>query len=118
MTDRVTANLPARDFDETARFYGMLGFKIGFRDSNWMILSRGPLELEFFPHPEVSPSVSWFSARVRIENVDALYSEWSPLGLSEQGIPRITKPVNETLGFRAFFPIDPNGNLLRCMSPL
>ena len=72
MVERVTANLPARDFEETARFYEALGFSVDFRNKGWMILSRGPLEIEFFPHPELKPSESWFS--VRVDNVDALHS--------------------------------------------
>jgi len=50
MTDQATANLPSRDLDKTAAFYEALGFKIGFKDDGWMILTRGDLQLEFFPH--------------------------------------------------------------------
>ena len=41
MSDRVTANLPARDMDKTAAFYEALGFTAGFKDEGWMILRRG-----------------------------------------------------------------------------
>jgi catechol 2,3-dioxygenase-like lactoylglutathione lyase family enzyme len=118
MVDRVTANLPARDFEETGRFYEALGFTVNFRDKGWMILSRGPLEIEFFPHSQLKPSESWFSACIRVDNVDALHSAWSISGLPEEGIPRMTRPKDEPWGFRAFALIDPNGSLLRCMSPL
>jgi catechol 2,3-dioxygenase-like lactoylglutathione lyase family enzyme len=118
MSEHVTANLPARDFQETAQFYEALGFVVNFRGKGWMIVSRGPLEIEFFPHSELNPSESWFSACIRVDSVDALYSAWLKLGLPEKGIPRMTSPKDEPWGFRAFALVDPNGSLLRCMSPL
>jgi hypothetical protein len=48
MAERITAGLPARDFEDTAGFYVTLGFTVAFRDKGWMIVSRGPLEIEFF----------------------------------------------------------------------
>ena len=118
MTERVTANLPARNFDETERFYKSLGFTVAFRDEGWMILTRGPLEIEFFPHPDLQPSQSWFSACVRVDDVNALHAAWSQSGLPAKGIPRITDPVDEPWGFRIFALVDPNGSLLRCLSQL
>ena len=116
--DHVTANLPAIDFDETAQFYGALGFTVDFRNDAWMILVRGPLVIEFFPHPELKPAESWFSACVRVDDVDALYRSWSSAGLPEVGIPRMTPPSDQVWGFRMFALIDGNGSLLRCMAPL
>ncbi|MFZ4604192.1 MAG: bleomycin resistance protein, partial [Caulobacterales bacterium] len=83
----------------------------------WMILSRGELELEFFPHPDLAPSDSWFSACVRVADVDALHRAWSQVGIPEQGIPRLTAPRDEDWGLRMFALVDPNGSLLRCMAP-
>jgi len=68
MADRATPNLPARDFDETAQFYEALGFSQTWRDRAWMILTRGSLQLEFFPHPDLDPSASWFSAYLRLSD--------------------------------------------------
>jgi catechol 2,3-dioxygenase-like lactoylglutathione lyase family enzyme len=56
--DRATPNRPSRDFDETERFYAGLGFEREWRDGGWMILSRGGLTLEFFPHPGLDPAGS------------------------------------------------------------
>ena len=92
MRDRITANLPAISFDQTVAFYGVLGFVVNFRDDHWMIMSRGDLEIEFFPHPDLKPSESWFSACVRVGDVDALYHTWNAVGLQDKGIPRLTKP--------------------------
>jgi catechol 2,3-dioxygenase-like lactoylglutathione lyase family enzyme len=116
MTDRITTNLPARNFDDTAAFYARLGFEIEYRDDAWMILSRGPLELEFFPDPDIAPDRSSFSACVRVADLDRLYTDWSAVGLPGAGIPRLQGPpwtiVDE---LRMFAVIDPNGSLLRCL---
>lgn len=48
MTDRATPNLPSTDLDATAAFYERFGFERGFVDEGWLILTRGPIELEFF----------------------------------------------------------------------
>lgn len=114
----MTANLPEKAFAETARFYGRLGFAVGFQDEGWMILSWGDLEIEFFPHPDLSPPSSWFSACVRVADVDALHRAWSQTALRDQGIPRLTAPRDEDGGLRTFALVDPNGSLLRCMAPL
>lgn len=115
MTDRVTANLPSRDFDKTAAFYQSLGFSVDFKDDGWMILSRGPLEIEFFPHKKLKPRKSWFSASVRVNDLDALYAAFQTAGLSSnhQDIPRLTPPDNAH-GLRMFALVDPDGSLLRC----
>ena len=118
ITDRVTANLPARDFDETEAFYRRLGFTVAHRDDGWMILVRGPLQIEFFPHSGLVPEDSWFSACVRVGDVDALHAEWSRAGLPDAGVPRLTTPRDESFGFRMAALVDPNGSLLRCLSPL
>ena len=117
MPDRVTANLPARSFDETERFWRSLGFGRTYRDEEWMIVARGPLEIEFFPHPELDPAGSWFSACARVADVDALHEAWGAAELPEAGIPRMTAPRDEPFGFRMFALVDPNGSLLRCLSP-
>jgi hypothetical protein len=118
MGDVVTANLPAIDFDITANFYETLGFEVEFRDEEWMILSRGALEIEFFPHPKLNPSDSWFSACVYVADIDGLYQTWSEVGLADHGIPRLTALSNQVSGSRMFALVDPNGSLLRCMSSL
>jgi catechol 2,3-dioxygenase-like lactoylglutathione lyase family enzyme len=116
--ERVTANLPARSFDETVAFYETLGFGVGFRDKGWLILRRGELEIEFFPHPNLDPRTSWFSACVRVSDVDRLNAAWSRAGLPASGIPRLTEPLDDPHGFRIFALVDPNGSLLRCLSAL
>jgi hypothetical protein len=117
MTDRITANLPARDMDETAAFYQAFGFAVGFKDDGWMILTRGALELEFFPHSDLNPRESCFSACIRVDDLDALYAGFAKAGLPTDcwSMPRISEPKVEPFGLRMFALIDPNGSLLRCI---
>lgn len=115
MGDRVTANLPSRDFDTTAAFYKALGFTVGFRGDEWMIISRGPLEIEFFPLRH-DPRKSCFSACVRVGDLDALYAAFSrtPVSGDCRDIPRLTPPEMAG-GLRMFALVDPDGSLLRCI---
>ena len=117
MTDRATANLPSRDLDATAAFYQALGFTVRFKDEGWMILDRGPLELEFFPMPELDPKQSWFSACFRVDDLDALYASFLTAGLSNdcRATPRMTPPQTESFGLRLFALVDPDGSLIRCI---
>src|SRR5579883_1679517 len=91
MTDRANPNLPSRDFDVTNRFYNSLGFVESWRDDGWMILKRGDLVLEFFPHPQLDPKESWFSCCLRLDDLDAFYESCRMTGLSESshGQPRL-----------------------------
>lgn len=115
MTDRITANLPSRDFGATAEFWGRLGFAVDHRGAGWMILSRGPLVVEFFPHPELNPRESWFSACIRVDGADALLDEWRGLGIDSdpKAIPRLTGFFTPGDAPRMFALVDPDGSLLR-----
>lgn len=115
--DRITANLPSRDFDRTEAFYGALGFAAAFRDDGWMILKRGEMELEFFSHPGCDPKSSWFSACVRLDDPDAVLEEWRGAGLptDRTSIPRLTGFVKHEGAPRMFALVDEDGSLLRCI---
>ena len=117
MPDRITANLLARDMNRTASFYAALGFRPGYRDAAWMILNRGPLEIEFFAAPDIDPWSSWHSACVRVDDLDGLYADFRAAGLSEDSgaIPRLTPPVRQNGVPRLFALVDENGSLLRCL---
>jgi hypothetical protein len=117
MADRITANLPSRDFGATAAFYGTLGFAVDFRNEGWMILSRGPLVLEFFPHPTVDPLSSWFSACIRVDDIDGLLAEWRKAGLPSDATstPRLTGTFKLPDAPRMFALVDEDGSLLRCL---
>ena len=77
MSDRITANLPSRDFAATIAFYGQLGFAVTYRDPHWLILERGLLEIEFFPYPDLDPASSSFSACIRVDDLAALHHDFA-----------------------------------------
>ena len=115
--DRVTANLPSRDFDATVAFYGALGFEVSYRDEGWLILTRGPLMLEFFPHPGLDPKQSWFSACIRVDDLDRLHADFGSADLpgDSTAIPRISAPELQPGVPRMFYLVDCDGSLLRCI---
>jgi catechol 2,3-dioxygenase-like lactoylglutathione lyase family enzyme len=115
MSDAATPNLPSRDFEKTSRFYAALGFSESWRDAGWMILRRGELTLEFFPHPELDPLTSWFSCCLRLDDLDAFYTSCKEAGLPEGrgGQPRLQAPRVEAWGGRVGFLVDLDGTLVR-----
>ena len=116
-TDRITANLPSRDFEITEAFYVSLGFVTDFRSDAWMILRRDKMIIEFFPHPELDPEESWFSASMRLQSIDELYAEWTASGLVEGGetLPRLGAPFTMDGAPRMFTLHDPDGSLWRVL---
>lgn len=115
MTDHATPNLPSRDFGQTAEFYQRLGFTENFRDDGWMILTRGSLTVEFFPHPDLNPMDSSFSCCLRLDDLDGFYAECvaAHVPVSCWGMPRLKAPEVEDGGLRIAYLIDPEGSLVR-----
>lgn len=115
MADHATPNLPSRDFDTTARFYGALGFVPTWRDEGWMILRRGLLTLEFFPCPDLDPAQSSFGCCIRLDELTRFYEAAKAAGLREMtsGMPRLSPPRTEASGLLIAYMIDPDGTLLR-----
>jgi hypothetical protein len=122
MCDAATPNLPSRDFGKTSQFYAALGFAETWRDRGWMILKRGSLTLEFFPHPGLDPSTSWFSCCLWLDDLDSFYAICKEAGLPEgtRGQPRLHPPEEESWGGRVAVLVDPDGTLVRLIqnSPL
>lgn len=115
MADHATPNLPARDMQATADFYASLGFETGYRAEGWMIMARGGLMLEFFPHPDLNPAASSFSCCLRLGDLDAFYSDCLGAGLPEtsRGFPRLHPARDEPGGVRVAYLVDLDGTLLR-----
>ena len=115
MTDRAVPTLPSRDLDATFAFYARLGFVEQYRDAGWLIMSRGDLTLEFFPHRDLDPSTSDHQANLRVDDLDALHAEFELAGipLTVTGIPRLTPIEPQAWGARAAFLIDLDGSMLR-----
>lgn len=112
--DRAVPNLPSRDFDATEAFYSSFGFETTFRDGGWMILARGGLRLEFFPHPALDPAKSDFMCSVRVANVDELVDAIARAGVSVRsiGVPRLEAVRMQPWGLRAGYLIDLDGTQL------
>ena len=115
MVDHATPNLPSRSFDVTIEFYETLGFMIVFQNSGWLILGRQGLILEFFPYPGLDPATSSFGSCLRLDDVDAFYSQCRGAGIPETtvGWPRVHPPVHQASGMRIGALLDPDGSLLR-----
>lgn len=113
-TDRATPNLPSRDFDTTEDFYRSFGFTRQFRDEGWLILTRGGVQLEFFPAPALDPRSSDVMCCVRVADVDELYRAIRDTGVPETtiGAPRLHPVRMQEWGLRAGFLIDPDGTQL------
>jgi catechol 2,3-dioxygenase-like lactoylglutathione lyase family enzyme len=112
--DRAVPNLPSRDFDETEAFYSAFGFEKTFRDEGWMILTRGGLQLEFFPAPDLDPRSSSFMCCLRVADVDELYASIRRSGVPEAttGMPRLHRVRMQEWGLRAGYLVDPDGTQL------
>lgn len=80
-----------------------------------MILRRGDVVLEFFPHPELDPATSWFSCCLRLDDLGEFYSVCLAANIPETsvGAPRLHAPRLEASGLRIGALIDPDGTLLR-----
>ena len=117
MRERVTANLPSRDFDVTEAFYAKLGFEQVFRGDSWMILKRGENWVEFFPHPELDPFESWFSACLRVDDLDALHAEFASAGLTDNPESQHLSPPQPAADPvpPMFAFLDPDRSLWRCI---
>ncbi|WP_382306045.1 bleomycin resistance protein [Herbiconiux sp. UC225_62] len=113
-TDRAVPNPPSRDFDVTEAFYRAFGFETQFRDEGWMILTRGALQLEFFPAPDLDPLSSSFMCCLRVADVDALYDAIHGSGVREgtTGMPRLHPVRMQEWGLRAGYLVDPDGTQL------
>ena len=120
MLDRATPNLPSRDLVATSQFYARLGFTEAFRDEGWLIVERGPIQIEFFPFSKLDPRKNIASCCIRVSDLNLLHQAFIGAGLptSCRDVPRITAAVDQPWGLREFAVVDPDGNLLRCLSPL
>lgn len=112
--DRAVPNLPCRDLDATEAFYARFGFERAFRDDGWMILRRGDLQLEFFPHPELDPATSASRCTIRVADVDELAAAVAAadVPVRDTGFPRLHEVRQQDWGLRAGHLVDPDGNLL------
>ncbi len=91
---------------------------LAYQSDDWLILSRGTMELEFFPHPGLDPRDSWFSACIRVDDLDALLARLacaSACRPTRMPMPRMTGMMLLPHTPRMFALVDPDGSLLRCL---
>jgi catechol 2,3-dioxygenase-like lactoylglutathione lyase family enzyme len=113
---RVFPILPSRDVDETISFYQRLGFSVVSRFGGrrtYLVVQRDGVILHFFHFPSVDPPANINGCYLEIADADALYGEWSALGLT-----RLSPPRDREWRTREFTLVDPSGNLIRVGSAL
>jgi catechol 2,3-dioxygenase-like lactoylglutathione lyase family enzyme len=113
-SDKSIPVLPSRSLLQTIKFYETLGFSGRLLASDtYAILTRGDLELHFFPHPELRPQECYAGCYMRVAEVDALHSAFAPAALPASGIPRMERVENKPWRMREFALIDEDGNLVK-----
>lgn len=80
-----------------------------------MILTKGDVALEFFPHLTLDPATSWFSCCLRLDDVASFVYVILKAGVPETtvGRPRLHQPKLESWGGLVGALIDIDGTLLR-----
>ena len=113
-TDKSIPVMPSRSLHRTVAFYGKLGFagELLAQDT-YAILTRGPLELHFFPHPTLDPAECYAGCYMRVSDVDALHSSFGSAQLPTQGIPRMEPVEDKPWLMREFALLDEDGNLVK-----
>jgi hypothetical protein len=114
--------LPSRDLGETLEFYARLGFENRGPppdDSDYIIIGRGGVELQFAGARGIDPFTTSASCYIRTVDADALYAEWLQTGISYDPATgsRLMPPLDTDYGMREFALVDPSGNLIRVGSP-
>lgn len=113
--------LPARDLSETIEFYKPLEFLLAYRHpelDDYIILRRGPFELQFFQWPDLDIQTSFTGCYLRVSDVDAIYQSFAGARLPARGTPSLGGVKRCVWGMREFHLIDCNGNLLRVGEPI
>ena len=119
VAEGVAPILPSRDLRATSAFFQRLGYEeVGLWPDEYLIVMRGEIGLHFFHHRGLDPRSSIAGCYLYVEDADALYAEYSALGLPGEGIPRLVPPEDAEYGLREFALVDADGNLLRIGSPL
>ncbi|MEQ9487574.1 MAG: VOC family protein [Alphaproteobacteria bacterium] len=117
--DYAVPMLPSVDLAETRSFYESLGFTVFYHDASFLGLTRGKLELHFWPCADRSiceASGCYF----QVGDVDKYHEQWSFLPVrptlkpGETDFARISgAPEDRPWGMREFYLWDSNGNLIR-----
>jgi catechol 2,3-dioxygenase-like lactoylglutathione lyase family enzyme len=102
----IVPKLPARDLNETRRFYvDKLGFKQwGPSYPDYLILYRDNIEIHFFVHRELDILENYGMCYIRVENIDAFFNE------IKIHFPDSKPPAAKPWGQKEFYVCDNNNN--------
>jgi catechol 2,3-dioxygenase-like lactoylglutathione lyase family enzyme len=118
-TDQAIPVLPARDLRRTLAFYAALGFEGELLAADtYAIVTLGPVELHFFPHPELVPGENYAGCYLRVADVDGAHRLMGAAGLPKRGIPRLEPVGDKPWGMREFALLDEDGNLIKVGRPI
>ena len=108
--------LPVKNVDTAAALYRRLGFDVKIYDQRlsdgrtfYGFLRRGQIALHFELADELGRTRSPAAVYIYVDDPDALYAEWSALGV----IGNLDEPEDKEWGVREMTFSDPDGNLLR-----
>lgn len=119
VTDRAIPVLPSRSLTRTLAFYARLGFEGRLLAAGtYAIVTRGLLELHFFPHPALEPRACYAGCYMRVADVDAVHRAFSSARLPATGIPRMEAVEDKPWSMREFALLDEDGNLVKFGRPL
>ncbi len=120
MSWSVAPILGSRDLEATRSFWERLGFEeVGLWPREYLIVARDGVSLHFFFSASLDPWRSDSGCYLYVDDADALFAEFSSVGLPGEGIPRLHgSPEGTDYGLREFAVVDADGNLVRIGSPL
>ena len=106
--------LASLDIERTVSFYcSRLGFTRVYVDPGvWGIVTRDSVQIHFWPCSDKNVAENT-SCRVYVSGIDALFSEFVPLGVVHPKASLEQKPW----GSREFGILDPDGNLITFAEP-
>ncbi len=106
--------LPSRSVNDTLAFFQRLGFDGKVHSyGDYVILTRGTVELHFFTHKELRPAESSAGCYIRVSDVESIYRAFALAELPRRGIPRQDALEDKPWGMKEFAIVDPDGNLIR-----
>jgi catechol 2,3-dioxygenase-like lactoylglutathione lyase family enzyme len=107
--------LPSSDFDRTAQFYELLGFRGPRSYPEYLILKCDEQEIHFFLEEgdhTYGHGHSHFSSYIQAVGLDELYARLARAGVT------VELPEEKPWGLKELVIFDPDGSMLRFGEPL
>ncbi len=105
--EQAVPTLLSRDFGVTRRWYERLGFEVLAEYGEYLIVTRGTIQIHFALDDDLDPGTNALMCYVYVRDVDAIYAEWA------KHLPQSAPPRDEAWHVREFNVLDPDHNLLR-----